>query len=379
VQGPYAAALGLGEVSDIDLLREVLDTRAGRVWVARLVLLGVAFVLLRRLLPGRRPVREYPLGLAWVGIATVVGVGLAATPGLGGHAGSGDLVPLAVMADAAHMGAVALWLGGLVVLFAAFLPRADGDELRATLPRYSQLALGAVGVIVVTGVFQAWRQVGSLSALRDTDFGRLLVVKLLLVGVLVVTAAFSREIVNRTFRTSRTRVAVGAGGPPMEARGVGGPDDAEELPDEATEVRNLRRSVAVEVVIAAVVLVVTALLVNTPPARSSEEAGPFATVVKTDDLRFDVLVSPAEVGTNDVHVTALTPTGVPAEVLELEVTFTQPDRDIAAIDVPLRQLSGGHYVGDDFQIPIEGEWVLTASALVDDTTQVTGEADVPIR
>ncbi|HEX6312996.1 MAG TPA: copper resistance protein CopC, partial [Acidimicrobiia bacterium] len=272
VQGPYAAALGLGDVTDVDLLREVLDTRAGRVWVARLVLLAVAFVLLRRLLPGRRPVREYPLSGAWTGAAVVAGAALVATPGLGGHAGSGDLVPLAIVADTAHMGAVSLWLGGLVLLFAAFLPGAGADELRGALPRYSQLALGSVGVIVLTGVFQSWRQVGSLSALRDTDFGRLLVVKLLLVGVLVVVAAFSREIVNRTFRPGRERVAVGPGGPPAEiaaAETAAVPGEWDEVPlDDETEVRNLRRSIALEVAIAVVVLVVTALLVNTAPGRA---------------------------------------------------------------------------------------------------------------
>jgi copper transport protein len=344
--------------------------------VARLVVLLAAFVLLRRLLPGRRPVREYPLSPAWSGLAALAGVALVATPGLGGHAGSGNLVPLAVVSDTAHMGAVAVWLGGLVVLFAAFLPRADGEQLRVTLPRYSQLALASVGVIVVTGVFQSWRQVGSLSALRDTDFGRLLVVKLLLVGVLVVTAAFSREVVNRTFRPRTARVPVGAGGPLP-------PDDADDFLDEAplddaTEVRNLRRSVVIEVAIAAAVLMVTALLVNTPPGRTAEDSGPFATVVKTDDLWFDVLVSPAKVGVNDVHVTALTPTGVPTEIAEMEVTLTQPDRNIAPIDLPLTRLGQGHFVADDFRIPIAGDWVLTASALVDDTTQVNGDAEVPI-
>ncbi|HEX6310281.1 MAG TPA: hypothetical protein VF152_01495, partial [Acidimicrobiia bacterium] len=118
---------------------------------------------------------------------------------------------------------------------------------------------------------------------------------------------------------------------------------------------------------------------NTAPGRASEESGPFATVVKTDELWFDVLVDPATVGTNDVHVTALTTTGTAAEVQEMEVTLTQPDRDIAPIDLPSTPLGPGHVVADDVQIPIAGDWVITASALVDDTTQVTGEAEVTIR
>ena len=376
IQGPYAAGLGLGDALDIDLVQNVLDTRAGRVWLARLALLALAAVLLWRLLPARRrPVREYPLTPAWVLAAAAVGIALVATPGIGGHAGSGDLVPLAVVADTAHLGGVALWLGGLVVLFAAFLPRADADDLRSAVPRYSQLALGAVVVIVATGVFQAWRQVGSLGALRDTDFGRLLVIKVLLVGVLVVAAAFSREVVNRTFRARTARVPVGAGGPQ--------PSDDDPLFDEppplddATEVRNLRRSVVIEVVIAVVILGVTALLVNTPPGRSAESA-PVAKVLEGDELSLDVTVDPADVGENTIHATALTPAGAPLDVQEMELTLRQPDREIAPIDVPLERLGTGHYVAYDFGIPIAGDWVLTASALLDDTSQAVVEGEIPI-
>src|SRR4029453_15139599 len=73
-------------------------------------------------------------------------------------------------------------------------------ELRTVVPAYSRLALAAICVIVVSGAFQAWRQLGSLSNLRDTDYGKLLAAKLIAFGALIITAAFSREIVNRPFR-----------------------------------------------------------------------------------------------------------------------------------------------------------------------------------
>jgi hypothetical protein len=47
--------------------------------------------------------------------------------------------------------------------------------------------------------------------------------------------------------------------------------------------------------------------------------------------------------------------------------------------VPLEQLGPGHYVAYDFTIPISGEWVLIANALVDDTTQVVVKGDIDIR
>ena len=102
----------------------------------------------------------------WMVAAGLVGLGLAVTPGLGGHAGTGIQTGLAIPADMVHVAAMACWLGGLVVLCVAVLPKGDADELRAVLPRYSALALGAIVALIVSGGYQAWRQVGSIDALK---------------------------------------------------------------------------------------------------------------------------------------------------------------------------------------------------------------------
>ena len=212
--------------------------------------------------------------------AGLVGLGLAVTPGLGGHAGTGIQTGLAIPADMVHVAAMACWLGGLVLLCVAVLPKGDADELRIVLPRYSALALGAIVALVVSGGYQAWRQVGSIDALKSTDYGRLLIAKLVVFAALIVAAAFSREIVNRRFRglppddeditadetvLEPVPVAVGmsssgggAAGSVPEPQGRfdddgydGGWDD--DTTDEE-EVRRLRRSVAVEVLIAAIIL-----------------------------------------------------------------------------------------------------------------------------
>lgn len=377
LEGPYAAGLSLGDAANTDLLRDVFDTRFGRVWTLRLALLLLAIPLLRRVFPGDRPTAEYPLGRSWRVAAVVLATALVATPGLGGHAGSGDHVPFAVVADALHVGAIAVWLGGLALLVVAVLPRADATELRSVVPRYSRVALACVGVIVVTGAFQSWRQVGGLGPLRDTDFGRLLVFKLLFFGALVVGAAFSREIVNRTFnaKTAGRYARVGAA-----AGGSASNDEPAELPvlEDATEARNLRRTVAIEVAIAVAILVVASLLVNTPPARSAA-AGPFSETLQSDELWVDLVVDPAQVGENDLHVTALLPDGTSTDVLEMQVNLTQTDRDIAPIEVPVRRLSAGHYSAFGFNIPIAGDWQVIVNALIDDTTQVVVKGEVPVR
>ena len=302
IEGAYVNARPLGDALDGGVIGDVLDTRYGRVMLLRIALLLLALPLLRVLL-GRRPSVEYPLPRWWAPVGGVVGAALMMTPGLAGHASSGRWVALAIPADALHLIAVGLWLGGLVLLAAALLPGASAEELRRVLPKYSRQAFLCIAVIVVTGSFQAFRQIGSFEELRSTDYGRLFVVKLLVVGALLIVAAFSREIVNRTFRvpkdpqpTPEPRVYAGAGGPSVEEQsdasdgsgdrvGDGADDDSydpfdeydfEEDYDEETEAKRLRRSVLLEVVIAIGILAVTALLVNAPPRHRSRRRGRLA-------------------------------------------------------------------------------------------------------
>ena len=49
-------------------------------------------------------------------MTTLVGIALAATPALAGHASTGRWVVLAVIVDVLHVLAMAVWIGGLVAL-----------------------------------------------------------------------------------------------------------------------------------------------------------------------------------------------------------------------------------------------------------------------
>lgn len=377
IYGPYAAGLGLGDVFSTSTLGDTLDERFGQVWLLRLAILAVAVPLLLVLFPrapDARGVRALPAW--WLPIAAVTAVALSATPGLAGHAVSGDWVNVAVVADALHVLAMAVWLGGLVLLAAVSLRARDLGELRKVVPRFSRIAIGCVAVLVATGAFQTWRQVGSLEALRSTDFGRILAVKLVLFAAIVVLAAFSREIVLRLFgppeEESRSGVPAVAGG---SDDGEPATPAAEMHPDEALELAHLRRSVWAEVALAAAVLVATALLVNAAPARSAlpatADGGAVGVTMRSETVWVDVTATPGVAGRNDLHVNTLTPDGAPKDVQELAVTIALPDRKIAPIDVPLRRLSPGHYFAPGFDVPTAGEWRVVAKPLLSEFDQPT--------
>lgn len=383
LQGPYLAGEGLAKAIDSELWSQVFDTRFGHVWSVRSLILLVAVPLLRMLMP-RGPVSEHPLPAWWPAVAGVLGVALAATPAFAGHPSAGRWVALAVPADTVHVAAVGLWLGGLVMLGVALLRRDDDeDTLRAIVPRYSSYALVAVALIVLSGAFQMIRQVDRLGALTDTDYGRLLSLKLIVFVGLLAVAAYSRDVVNRRWRVpaevAHAPATVGARG----GLALADPELAKQYPDgyvldEPVAERRLRRSVVVELVISAVILAVTALLVDAAPPRE-EASGPFQAVLTAGDVRIDTVFTPARRGPNELHLTAQTPSGALQDTIDMTAQLSQPDNDIAPIDIRLVRAGPGHYISRSFVVPFAGDWELTVKALVTDVQEVTATAEVPVR
>jgi len=366
IQGVYAAGLPLSKVLSSTVLSGVLDERFGRVWSARLVLLllmaGV-LVLLGRRAGSERGEAAVPRPLMVA--AGVLGVALLVTPGLAGHASTQDLVPLAVVSDVVHLSAVSLWLGGLALLTAAVLPRRLPDELSAVVPRFSRIAFGAVVAILVTGVFQGWREVRSTAALTETTYGKLLIIKVVLFALLVALGFLSRRHVQARYRVPAARLSFGPGAATAP------------LSDGET-VAQLRRTVGAETVIAVVVLAVTALLVNAQPARSAL-AQPYSTEMRSDQVLVDVTVDPAKAGPSALHFYTLSPQGAVQEVQDLTATLTLPSRDVGPLAVPVQRAGPGHFVASNFNIPLQGQWTLEVKALLSDIDEATVSAKIPVK
>jgi putative copper resistance protein D len=103
-------------------------------------------------------------------------------PALTGHTGSAPDHQLAVVSAALHVGAAALWVGGLgalVVLVARYRALLD-----SALPRFSTLAGGCVLAVAITGVINAATRLGGWAALVDTGYGWLVLAKTALLAAL---------------------------------------------------------------------------------------------------------------------------------------------------------------------------------------------------
>jgi copper transport protein len=151
----------------------------------------------------------------------------------------------------------------------------------------------------------------------------------------------------------------------------------------AEHVPALRRSVLVEVAVAAVVLALSAVLVGTPPARSEIDrpvdvllplqgsAGPSGSV--------QVSVAPARAGENTLHVYLFDDTGRLTQPATIAVTLTEPSQEIGPLDVDLEPAGPGHVVGDGMTIPGAGTWTLEVSVRLDEFTATTASTEFAVR
>ncbi|MGY5051159.1 copper resistance CopC/CopD family protein [Streptomyces sp. 900105755] len=201
LRGSYTTSGSVGDIFDLNLLGQVLQTKAGAALVSRLLLLAAAALFIAVLFGAYdkredEEKRDLTFGLAVGG--TVVAAGLAASWAMAEHASTGLQPGIAMPVDLIHLLAVAAWLGGLTALLVAlYRAPADTPVESAAVQRFSRVAFGSVLALVATGVYQSWRQLGSWSAFTDTAYGELLLVKIGLVALLVGIASISRRWTGR--------------------------------------------------------------------------------------------------------------------------------------------------------------------------------------
>lgn len=294
LHGAVAGELSVTDAVSAQVLRDVAGTRFGRVALVRLALLA-ALALAARLRLGR------------VAVAACV-VAVLATPGVASHAGTTSPVLANVVADTLHMVAAAAWLGGLVVLVRA---RPLDDD---TVGRFSRMATVSVAVLVATGLFRSVVEVGGPSNL-DEPYGTLLLAKV---------AAFVPMLVLGFLNRGRLRARLGS----------------------------LRRAAMAEVALGAVVLALTAALVNTAPARvAAAEGGRFEAHLAIGADTVHVVVEPGRVGDNAVELTF----GSPA-VEEVRLLFRMAERSIGPLVAEAHRSAPGHFAVHGRHLSVAGRW-----------------------
>jgi copper transport protein len=229
--------------------------------------------------------------------------------------------------------------------------------LAAVVRRFSTIAACCIGALVATGTYQAWRQVGTLGALTGTVYGKLLLVKLLGVGLVIALGYLARVWIAHYLAGSGTADAVA--------------------------VRQLRRSTGLEVVLASGVLAITAMLVNAPPARTAFAAPVSATVAfdaggPNGKGSVQVFVSPAKAGNDLVHIEVVDASGQPEVVPQVTATLSLPDRQLGPLPISLDGAGTSHFYATT-AIPLAGRWQLAVTVRTDEIDETTVTVPIAIR
>ncbi len=330
----------------------VRSTRAGRLDLARLAA-SLTVAAATAAWPRR-----------WAPAAVLVGTTVVAVANaFGGHAWTSDGRPFALVADIVHQAAVAIWVGGLVVLAVIDTRRrpqsSDGsqspdgsdradrpDDRRRSegsdlAPRFSVLALGAAMAVAVSGTVSGWQQVGELSALASTTYGRLLVAKVVVFAAMLGLGWWNRATLARLAGRLSAR----------------------------------RSALRLETVLAVAALGLTAALVAQVPGRELV-ARPYAATVADGAGTVSVTVEPAATGSNALHLYFFDDEGRPrpVDVAEARVAIG----DVPARRIDLQPITVGHFSAPAFDLPTPGRWHLTITAVTRGVpTQL--DVEVPIR
>jgi copper resistance protein D len=185
----------------------------------------------------------------WFGAPMVSAILVAAIAWTGHAAGTvGPIGPLHLAADALHLLAASAWIGGLLPLLlllgeAGRRNEIDGPSIAFhASQRFSALGIVSVSVLLATGLINSWILIGSLRGLVATDYGQLVLLKVLLFAAMLCVAA-----VNRMLLTPR----------------LGDPRGGQR---EVRALRQLKRNITIEIVIGLGVFAIVGILGTLHPA-----------------------------------------------------------------------------------------------------------------
>lgn len=229
----YAAFFGPVAWSIASMNPLLLQTVWGHGWLLAIGSLGCATVGTLERLAAKRTGRILLIAGALAFVWSMA---------MSGHPAAADWPYMAMAVDSLHVLGAGGWIGTLFMLMVVAIPlaltRPSAPNTHENVARFvgifSPIAMICVATVASTGVIAGWRELGGIGALFTSDYGVKLLWKLGLVAVVALIGAHNWRKITPTL-------------------------------GEAVGTRRMRRSAGAELVVACVVLIVTAVLVATSP------------------------------------------------------------------------------------------------------------------
>ncbi len=336
-QGLDALAVPLGRISDLAAWQAGMNTSFGRTAIVAFLASVIAIFAL-----AAKGGRGRPLSLA-----TLAGTGLALA--LSGHAGAAEPQWLARSTVFLHGIAVAFWTGALIPLGLALERRTP--TCRGMLRRFSGTIPLVLACLVVTGMLLSVVQVQKPSALFETAYGEVFLVKLALLVPVFALAAFNRWRLTK----------------PAEHQ-------------DPSAMGRLVGSIAAETAIVVLIFGVAAAWRFTPPPRALAIAAakPAVVHIHTDKAMANVQLSPGSAGQVEASIDLLSGDFGALNAKEVTLVLSQPSSGVESIRRPARRAAEANWRIDQIIIPLPGTWHVRVDILISDfeLARLEGEADI---
>ncbi|MDX2378222.1 MAG: CopD family protein [Acidimicrobiia bacterium] len=306
-------------------------------WPARFALIRLVLVIAAAWVafrPDRVIIPATQMAALGIPALAVVTIGFSRT--------GGPLPALGIVMGITHALAMAIWVGGAILLARVVLVGPGEEDLVHAVRGFARISTIAIVVTVATGVVQMIRLDGG--SLFGSQHGRVVVLKAVIVAAMLFIALSARQFVNhRLGRADEMTV-------PMSDR--------------------LRRAFGIEAAVGIVVLALSAWLIALdPPNVDNTPQIDYAitrTIVVPDrDFEVRVELTNAEASIQGLEVDVIAPEN---GLSNLEIVFTAPpnDSNIGTITQPVPLTEPGVAVrleSDGLPLTIPGDWTVHATAI----------------
>ncbi|MCA1554476.1 MAG: CopD family protein, partial [Chloroflexi bacterium] len=291
---------------------------------------------------------------------------------LSSHAAAmSDALQVGVLTDWVHLLAVGAWTGGLFALTVAVRPvlkrdHALDDVSAQVLKRFSKLAMASVVVFTLTGLYSAWRQVGSQNALVNTAYGETLIIKHLFITPLLLLGLINTLALRPNWASALQRVL-------PAARAF----------DFAKSTRTVLRNVRLEAGLAVLAVVAAATMATLPPARSTipPTAPPVQASRAGSEAIVTLRVEPFSVGNSTFELKLTDPQGNPlSDITRVALRFTLLSSPLRTNITDAERIGNGIYRANADALSTAGIWTVEAQVQrqdVADDMRVPFRFDVP--
>jgi len=333
------------EASPID----AIQTDFGSIWIVRMIItiisLGIWFGMDRKKILSKK--NQIPLFVAMLA--------LISTSSLIGHGAASGHIP-ALFLDYIHNLVSAVWIGGIFYFVFTLLPtfsqliESKREKMSLLLiPRFSIAFIISIGVVIITGPTLMWFLESDVRIITESVYGQLIILKISIAAIIIAFGGFFQfkiqKNAEKNFSSGKILVH-----------------------------KKLKRSLKVDAVLGIILLGVVALLTNgTLPAGEIQKVDAqeivygFKTIEFTENVKFDIDISPFSSGINTIFVKVMDFEGNALyDSDQIKAKISNPSKNISPIEVPMKLIKQEENKSKEFQgeltFGFSGEWLVEIEA-----------------